>query len=217
MRENFLFPLTSVFYSLEMFAFDVIFLVGMFCTIAGVNAENKSESTDFQHSPLDFVTIPPSSRQVSDWLCYQDLVTPQKSYVMGGMVVDPCNHWPCILVAGQIYNVTNSFIPLKEVSGGHVNVEVLVPNRNPAHWGLPFPGFKTLNLCDQLLGGLSCPLKARQEVYFRSSLLLRKGETLLSILPKRITLRWIVRDDSGKVIFCSRIEACNSKECISNG
>ena len=199
-----------------MFAFNVIFLVGVFCTIAGVNAENKSESTDYQLSPLDYGQMPPSAQGVFELPCYQDGDTSLKSYKLSAMFVDPCNHGPCILVAGQVYNITTGFIPLKEVSGGHVNVEVFMYN-SPAHEWLPFPGFKTLNLCDQLLGGVSCPVKARQEVYFRSSLLLRKGDTLLSILPKQVDLRWIVRDDSGNVIFCTSVQACNSKECIYNG
>ena len=214
--KTFSFPWQVCFYFLEMFAFNVIFLVGVFCTIAGVNAENKSESTDYQYSPPGAVQFPPSSNWAYNDVCYQDMVTPQKSYVVRVMFIDPCNHRPCILVAGQIYNVTTGFIPLKEVSSGHVNVEVYMYN-SPAHEWLPYPGFKTVNLCDQLLGGVSCPLKARQEVYFRSSLLLRKGDTLLSILPKHVELRWIVRDDSGKVIFCTWLQACNSKECIFNG
>ena len=198
-----------------MFAFNVIFLVRVFCTIAGVNAENKSESTDYQYSPLDRVQRPLSSLWLHDFPCYEFPETPEKSYKITSMYVDPCNHHPCIFVAGQVYNVTNAFIPLKEVSGGHVNVEVYMYN-SPAHEWLPYPGFKTLNLCDQLLGGVSCPLKARQEVYFRSSLLFRKGDTLLSILRKLVVLRWIVRDDSGKIIYCSFIQACNSKECKYN-
>ena len=203
-----------------MFPFNVIFLVGVFCTIAGVNAENESESIDYKYTPRGVVKIPPSS----DWFfgdhCYQDRATRKKSYIIRITVVDPCKHppySPCMLVAGQVYNVTTGFIPLKEVSGGHVNVDVFMRNRNPAHEWLPYPGFKTLNLCDQLLGGVSCPLKARQEVYFRSSLFLRKGDTLLSILPKHVDLRWIVRDDSGNVIFCTLVQACNSKECIFSG
>ena len=197
-----------------MFAFNVIFLVGVFCTIAGVNAENKSESTDYQHSPLARVQMPPSSQWTFDIPCYMlDSDTPEKSYKITDMYVDPCNHQPCIFVAGQVYNVTTAFIPFKEVSSGHVNVEVYMYNRNPAHEWLPYPGFKTLNFCDQLLGGVSCPLKARQEVYFSFSLLLRKGDTLLSILPKKVILRWIARDDSGKIISCSIIIACNAKEC----
>ena len=203
------------FHFSEMFAFNVIFLVGVFCTIAGVNAENKSESTDYQYSPLDHVQRPPSSHWVLYIPCDDD-DTPEKSYRITDMYVDPCNHHPCIFVAGQVYNVTTAFIPLKEVSGGHVNVEVYMYN-SPAHEWLPYPGFKTLNLCDQLLGGVSCPLKTRQEVYFRSSLLFRKGDTLLSILPKVVVIRWIVRDDSGKIISCSFIHACNSKECKYNG
>ena len=204
-----------------MFAFNVIFLVGVFCTIAGVNAENKSKSTHdevlpYKYVPTGVLQFPPSSHWVLNGNCYEDRATREKSYVMRMAFIVPCNHKPCILVAGQVYNVTTGFIPLKEVSGGHVNVEVLLPNPNPARWWLPYPGFKTLNLCDQLLGGVSCPLKARQEVFFRFSLLLPKGDTLLSILPKLVDLRWIVRDGSGKIIFCSIIEACNSKECIFN-
>ena len=205
-----------------MFAFNVIFLVGMFCTIAGVNAENKSESTGYHMSPLAYGPWPQSAEPVVPLPCFMESqATWKRSYLTRTMVVDPCHHTnrpdlkPCIIVAGQIYNVTNGFYPLKEVSSGHMNVEVFVPSRNRAHWWLPFPGFKTLNLCDQLLGGVSCPLKARQEVYFRSSLLLRKGDTLLSILPKVLTLRWIIRDNSGKAIFCTLMEACNSKECRS--
>ena len=207
-----------------MCAFNGIFLVGMFCTIAGVNAENKSESTDYHSSPLDYGPLWPSSAQDVFHLrnfpfpCFSESqATRQKSYISTTMYVDPCRHYhiPCIIVAGQIYNVSNGFYPLEEVSGGHVNLEVFMYN-NPAHMWLPFPGFKTLNLCDQLLGGVSCPLKARHEVYFRSSLLLPNGDTLLSILPKLLTLRWIIRDNSGKPIFCRLMEACNSKECISN-
>ena len=220
--KTFSFPWQVCFYFREMFAFNVIFLVGVFCTIAGVNAENKSKRRHYKVLPYKYVPkgvlqFPPSSHWVVNGNCYEDRATREKSYVMTMVYIDPCNHKPCILVAGQVYNVTTGFIPLKEVSGGHVNVEVYMPNRNPAHEWLPYPGFKTLNLCDQLLGGFSCPLKARQEVYFRSSLLLRKGDTLLSILPKLVDLRWTVRDDSGKVIFCSIIEACNSKECIFDG
>ena len=201
-----------------MFAFNVIFLVGVFCIIAGVDAENKSESTDYReyYYPRGVVKMPPSAHWVFDAPCYDDRATREKSYIISVMYVDPCNHRPCILVAGQVYNITTGFIPLKEVSGGHVNVEVFMYN-SPAHMWLPYPGFKTLNLCDQLLGGVSCPLKARQEVYFRSSLLLRKGDTLLSIFPKHVDLRWIVRDDSGNVIFCTLVQACNSKDCIFNG
>ena len=204
-----------------MFAFNVIFLVGVFCTIAGVNAENKSESTEYKITPLEYGPRPPSAQYAFHFPCFFEFQpTWKKSYLTTAMFVDPCRHTnkpelPCIIVAGQTYNVTNGFFPLKEVSGGHVNVEVFVPSRNPAHEWLPFPGFKTLNLCDQLLGGVSCPLKARQEVYFRSSLLLRKGDTLLSILPKVLQLRWIIRDNSGKAIFCTLMEACNSKECRS--
>ena len=193
----------------------------MFCTIGGVNAENKSESTDYHISPLEYGPWPQSAEWVFPLPCLiEEQATWKKVYLTTRMVVDPCHHTnrpdlkPCIIVAGQIYNVTNAFYPLKEVSGGHMNVEVFMYN-SPAHWWLPFPGFKTLNLCDQLLGGVSCPLKARQEVYFRSSLLLRKGDTLLSILPKVLTLRWIIRDNSGKVIFCTLVEVCNSKECRS--
>ena len=201
-----------------MFAFNVIFLVGVFCTIADVNAEDKSESTDYKYLRLDHVRRRPSSGAwVIDAPCYQGRDTRQKSYKIRDMFVDPCNYNPCIFVAGQVYNITTAFTPLKEVSGGHVNVEVYMPNRNPAHEWLPYPGFKTLNLCDQLRGGVSCPLKARQEVYFRSSLFLRKGDTLLSILPKHVDLRWIVRDDSGNVIFCAIIQTCNSKACILDG
>ena len=196
-----------------MFAFNVIFLVGVFCTIAGVNAENKSDSTDYQYSPLDHVQRPPSSHWLVDIPCYEDPATPEKSYKITSMYVDPCNQLTCIFVAGQVYNVTAAFIPFKEVSGGHMNFEVYLPNPNPAHTWLRFPGFKTLNFCDQLLGGVSCPLKARQEVYFRFSLFFRKGDTLLSILPKGVDLRWIVRDDSGKIISCSLIIACIGKEC----
>ena len=209
-----------------MFAFNVIFLVGMFCTIAGVN-ENKSKRRHYKvlpykYAPYGIGQMSPLTRSVLPIPClYQYQATWQKSYVITGMAVDPCRHTnkpdldPCIIVAGQVYNVSNGFIPLKEVSGGHVNVEVYMPNRNTAHVWLPYPGFKTLNLCDQLLGGVSCPLKARQEVYFRSSLLLPKGDTLLSILPKVLQLRWIIRDNSGKAIFCTLTEACNSKECRS--
>ena len=203
------------FYFLEMFAFNVIFLVGVFCTIAGVNAENKSESTDFQYSPLDRVQRPPSSHRLVVIPCYEDPTTPERSYKITSLFVDPCNHRPCIFVAGQVYNVTAAFFPFKEVTGGHVNVEVNMYN-GPAHEWLPYPGFKTLNFCDQLLGGVSCPLKARQEVYFRSSLLFRKGDTLLSILPEVLCIRWIVRDDSGKIISCPFIHVCNSKECKYN-
>ena len=197
-----------------MFAFNVIFLVGVFCTIAGVNAENKSESTDYQYSPLQRVQRPPSAQSTIDVPCYVwHSDTAEKSYKITDMFADPCNHRPCIFVAGQVYNITAAFIPLKGVSSGHMNLEIYMPNRNRAHEWLPYPGFKTLNLCDQLLGGVSCPLKARQEVYFSFSLLLRKGDTLLSILPKKVLLRWIARDDSGKIISCSIIIACNAKEC----
>ena len=194
-----------------MFAFNVIFLVGVFCTIAGVNAENKSKSTDYQNSWLARARRP-SSQWVYEFPCYDFPETPEKSYRIADMYVDPCNHHPCIFVAGQVYNITTALIPFKEVSGGHVNVEVYMYN-SPAHEWLPYPGFKTLNLCDQLLDGVSCPVKAQQKVYFKSSLLFRKGDTLLSILRKTVVLRWIVRDDSGKIISCSFIEACNSKEC----
>ena len=217
MRKNFLFPLTSVFLLFRDVCVQCDLSSRSVLHNCRYKCRNKSKSTDYQYSPLRNGKMPQSSQYVLQALCYQDRATHQKSYVIERMNIDPCNHDPCILVAGQVYNVTNGFIPLKEVSGGHVNVEVFMRNGNIAHMWLPFPGFKTLNLCDQLLGGVSCPLKARQEVYFRSSLLLRKGDTLLSILPKRVGLRWIVRDDSGNVIFCSNMEVCNSQECIYDG
>ena len=168
MRENVLFPLTSVFLLFRDVCVLVIFLHNCRC---------KCRKQEGEHW-LPVLASP--------WWKNATIIAKGPPWaLLSGSGHTPkivCNrtyeYWPLQPLAvhprrGLNLQRHKRFYPLKEVSGGHVNVEVFVPNRNPAHEWLLCPGFKTLNLCDQLLGGVSCPLKARQEVYFRSSLLLR--------------------------------------------
>ena len=119
--------------------------------------------------------------------------------------ISPCSKFPCPLAPNKKYNVTIKFTANEAVSAGHVMLKAEL-----AHLWLPYPGFEYTKMCDRLLGGASCPLKAGQTVLYNTPLSIPKG-TPVAFLPDVLPISWTVKDKSGKNVLCFVTEASITK------
>ena len=112
--------------------------------------------------------------------------------------MNPCDNSRCIMSPKQEYNMTVRFTTDKALTGGSLMVFLSQGDNHK-----DYKGFKPVDVCKNLLGGESCPLKSNHTVSLRFPLFLPTAP--LKSLPDILTFTAMVTnhdDPSGKPLMC---------------
>ena len=187
-----------------MVSFNVIhvLVVGMSVEILGLCAASLHRQRDF------WCPLPLGKKS------HEDL-----PYHLVGAGVEPCNatNKLCVVQANKSYKIILGALFKYMVKDGQVNVYALT------HRSLiPFPGFKSFDMCDRLFVGGPCPLEpSRTGASFRLNLAFPNKGSMHKLLydhggPLRfrvIHIRVEVKNSLGAIIYCNELYFCYEKPC----